>query len=251
MTESELKQNIAKNITKLRKSLNLTQAELAEKLNYSDKSISKWERGEGLPDIYVLTQMAELFGVNLNDLICESKNIEPESDIAQDTRHPRIFVTAMSSGLVWFIATLLYFFLKVFMPEADWPWMFFIYAIPISAIVVIVFAHLWWGLWMQVLSVSSLVWGVAVCVHLTMLVPNFQNIRLVYAVAGVFQVLVILWYLYLNTVRKQKRLKAAEAGNDVAAPGEKQDDDIQLVNDAAQAEPEKTSDSKDDKKAKK
>ena len=54
---------IAENITALRKSARLTQAELAEKLNYSDKAISKWERGDSVPDVLVLAELAELYGV--------------------------------------------------------------------------------------------------------------------------------------------------------------------------------------------
>ena len=49
-----LKTIIAKNIVLLRTGERLTQAELAERLNYSDKAVSKWERGESLPDIAVI-----------------------------------------------------------------------------------------------------------------------------------------------------------------------------------------------------
>ena len=65
MTEERLKKNIAKNLSSLRKSAGLTQAELGEKLTYSDKSISKWERGDGLPDLLVLDKLAELYGVTV------------------------------------------------------------------------------------------------------------------------------------------------------------------------------------------
>ena len=52
--QEQLKQTVANNIAQLRKSKGLTQLELAERLNYSDKAVSKWERGEGLPDVLVL-----------------------------------------------------------------------------------------------------------------------------------------------------------------------------------------------------
>ena len=68
MNEDVLKKNVSEKITFYRKAAGLTQLELAEKLNYSDKSVSKWERGDGLPDITVLTNMAELFGVSVDDL---------------------------------------------------------------------------------------------------------------------------------------------------------------------------------------
>ena len=69
MQLSELKLISASNIIKLRTEAGLTQAELGEKLNYSDKTISKWERGEAIPDAYVLTQMAEIFGVSVDYLL--------------------------------------------------------------------------------------------------------------------------------------------------------------------------------------
>ena len=72
------KKTIGKFIAVLRKANGLTQAELAEKINYSDKSVSKWESGNGIPDVYTLMQIAELFGVTLNDLVtAEGKEISP------------------------------------------------------------------------------------------------------------------------------------------------------------------------------
>ena len=69
---NNLEQIVANNLTELRKEKKWTQAELAEKINYSDKSVSKWERGEALPDLKVLLQMAELFGVNLEYFTTEN-----------------------------------------------------------------------------------------------------------------------------------------------------------------------------------
>ena len=67
MEKEELKSRVADNIAFYRKRAGLTQLELAEKLNYSDKAISKWERGDGLPDLVVLNEMANIFGININD----------------------------------------------------------------------------------------------------------------------------------------------------------------------------------------
>ena len=64
-----LKETIASNIVRYRNSAGLTQIELADKLNYSDKSISKWERAQGLPDIGVLKEMADLFGIKVDDFL--------------------------------------------------------------------------------------------------------------------------------------------------------------------------------------
>lgn len=56
-------------IFKLRKEKGLTQRELAELLYLSDKTISKWERGEGCPDISVLSHLSEIFGVNIEKIL--------------------------------------------------------------------------------------------------------------------------------------------------------------------------------------
>lgn len=228
MNEQELRQTIAKNITRLRKLNNMTQAELAVRLNYSDKSVSKWERGDGLPDVYILTQMAALFGVSVNDMISNAPAIVPERLVRHDRRHRRLLVTALSAGLVWFIATLVYFFLKVFMPEADWLWMAFVFAVPVSAIVIVVFVHLWWGLIPQALSVSALAWGITVSIHMLALDFNVQNMPIIYAATAAFQVLIILWYLYLGVLRRNKLKHTAQEASRTAA--ESVGTDAEIIN---------------------
>ena len=212
MLENELKQNIAQNITALRKKNNMTQADLAEQLNYSDKSISKWERGDGLPDVFVLVKIAEMFGVTVNDIVSLDSPEQIEQLPIKDTTHPRrLLITALSSGLVWFIATVVFFLLSVFLPDAKGLWLSFICAVPVCAIVWIVFTHLWWGRVARCLSVSTLVWGLTVMTHLIIsLAGNVRNMSLIYAATGVFQVLVIMWYLY-SYLRKKYR-KAVETG---------------------------------------
>ena len=71
--ENENKQQelLAKNLVYYRKASGLTQLELAEKFNYSDKSISKWERGEGFPDVFVLKSLADFYGITVDDFYLE------------------------------------------------------------------------------------------------------------------------------------------------------------------------------------
>ena len=72
----DLKIIFAQNLIMLRKQMKLTQIELAEKINYSDKAISKWERGESIPDVSVLLNLAKLFGVDIDFLVTEHNNTE-------------------------------------------------------------------------------------------------------------------------------------------------------------------------------
>ena len=93
---------VASNLAEFRRNAGLTQAELAEKINYSDKSISKWERGEALPDLKVLAQLAELYGVTINDFVTKDagkQKAEPEVP-KSETRY-RIGVELLAACSVW------------------------------------------------------------------------------------------------------------------------------------------------------
>ena len=139
MNDEMIKANIAKNISWYRKEKGMTQAELAEILNYSDKSVSKWERGDGLPDICVLATMAELFGVTINDLIGSE---EPKLPPPENKSPQRLLILLMSMGLVWLVAMLGFFAVELITPGMSRAWLIMMWAIPISCIVSIVFSEL-------------------------------------------------------------------------------------------------------------
>ena len=101
----DIKSILAKNLTDLRLQNHLTQLELAEKLNYSDKTISKWERGESSPDISVLVEIAELFGVTLDELVksegIEQNEVDPKP---QGGSHNCRAVSCVSKRVGWVVA---------------------------------------------------------------------------------------------------------------------------------------------------
>lgn len=188
--EENLRANFAKNLTHYRKALGLTQTELAEKLNYSDKSISKWERGEGLPDLSVTVRIAELFGLTVDDLLAD----KPRRKLM--TTRNKIIITMLSIGVAWLIATILFFLFELIASDVyDW-WLLYVYAIPISAVVGIVFTCIWWKKIHIFACISTLIWSIALCIMLT--VSAFidePKIYLIFIVAAVVQVLTILWFL--------------------------------------------------------
>ncbi len=186
ISEDKLRENFARNLTHYRKSLGLTQTELAEKLNYSDKSISKWERGDGLPDLTVTAGLAEIFGLTVNDLLA----VKPRRKLM--TTRNKIIITLLSMGIAWLVATVLFFLCEIIFPEIKIWWLFYIYAIPISAIVGIVFSCIWWKKIHIFASISTLIWSIALCVLLTVPIPK---ISLIFIVAAVVQVLTILLFL--------------------------------------------------------
>ena len=132
MQLSELKLISASNIIKLRTGAGLTQAELGEKLNYSDKTISKWERGEAIPDAYVLTQMAEIFGVTVDYLLSSHDAWEsPEQQAArqEEAGYSVNMIIAISVLGVWTMALTIFVLLWLFDIIL---WETFIVALPVS-----------------------------------------------------------------------------------------------------------------------
>ena len=188
--ENEFKLIVAKNIVRFRKAYGMTQIELAEKLNYSDKAISKWERGESLPDVYMLLTLAEMFGITLNDLVSEEVVAKPK------VKFNKSIIYALSCGLTWLVAMIVFVFLQIF--SVDYAWLTFIYALPASLIVSIVFSKLYNFRLVLGLSISGLFYTIplAVCCSLNW----YGYTPLLFLIAIPLQILTILWFF-----RKRKQ----------------------------------------------
>lgn len=187
----ELKKVIGKNIIELRKKMGLTQAELAEKINYSDKAVSKWECGDAVPDIAVLKQLAEFLGVTVDYLLHESHDEQPlpvhESNI---TKRNKKIITALSVSLVWLVATLFFVIFDYTIPDFSTNWLVFIYAIPVSFIVTLVFNSIWGKKRRNFAIITGLVWSFLACIYLTLL--QF-NLWLIFMMGIPAQIIIILW----------------------------------------------------------
>lgn len=182
-----IKQIIAKNLVDLRKSNKLTQLELAEKLNYSDKAISRWEQGETLPDIDVLCQIAELYQVPFEYLFRENENFEAMS---KKERTNKVTITLLAVSLVWFLATIIFVYFNIILNQNVWK--VFIWAVPVSMAVVLVF-HAIWGRRIKKLKyllLSILVWSFLVSVYIQFIE---YNIWLVFILGAPMQLAIILW----------------------------------------------------------
>ena len=199
MDETTLKDIIARNITACRKAKGLTQLEVAEKLNYTDKAVSKWERAESIPDITTLYQLAELYGVTLNDL-CTEHNGSRFGGISKVLRSHKMIIPFLSAGLVWLVATVVFVFFAMF-DAVSKPWLAFIYAGPISIIVLLVFSAIWGNKVLSSVLISLLVWSVPTCLVLTI---SFTRIWLLYIIPVPLQILVILWYVMRIKASKGK-----------------------------------------------
>lgn len=199
MAELDYKNIISKNIMHYRKELKLTQAELAERLNYSDKAISKWERAEAVPDVAVLNQMATIFGTKLDVLCSEHAYEKTRPSSSNSKRH--LLISFMAAGLVWLVATILYVLFSMIWQDFQYFWMIFIYAIPCTAIVLIIFNKIW-GKYLYSFFLSSiLVWAIALCLHLSI---TLDNSYLFFFIAIPLQVLILLWLFFAYTKDKLK-----------------------------------------------
>ena len=163
----EVNRVFAENLLYLRKTIKLTQAELAEKLNYSDKAISKWERGEALPDAATLLNIAQLFGITVDELIAVNltKKTSP-AFLRKVITHNHLMIASIAVLSVWVAAVLCFVVLTHLLNNSTW--LCFIYAIPVSAVVTIVFNGVWGkSKLITFAAVSVLIWSLLLCIFLT------------------------------------------------------------------------------------
>ncbi|MCX4286123.1 MAG: helix-turn-helix transcriptional regulator, partial [Clostridia bacterium] len=152
----ELKDVIAANLAAYRKQSGFTQQEIADKINYSDKAVSKWERGDGIPDVTVLKTLADVYGITVNDFLVV--HIEKQQKLpAKNRKAKHWLVSLLSFGLVWFVATIVMVIGLLIRPDLPIAEYAYIVALPASMIVAVVFCCIWGRLWMKALSVSALV----------------------------------------------------------------------------------------------
>lgn len=185
-SEENLKKAFAKNLAFYRKKAGLTQLSLAEKLNYSDKLISKWERAEGLPSVVAISDVADIFGVTVSDMLSEEKPKRAEST------HNKIVTAVLSCAVAWFVATALFILFVIVFPGIFKAWLFFIYAILASGVILVVFACLWGKKVLRFLAVSLLIWATVLSVVLSLPIPK---ISLLFILGGCVELLAVLWFL--------------------------------------------------------
>ena len=189
----DIKNTVAKQIAALRIGSGMTQLELAEKLHYSDKAVSKWERGESIPELATLIAIAELFEVSLDELVRGGTSNTPPSVPAQKRKtFNRAIVTTMSILLVWFVAALVFVVLDLLPDAVTGHWLSFLYAIPVSAIVWLVLNAVWFNTKRNFFIISLLVWSLLACLHVSFIAFG-RNIWQIYLLGIPGQLVILLW----------------------------------------------------------
>lgn len=219
MDHEVLKRQIAGNIVFYRKRAGLTQAELAQRINYSDKAVSKWERADALPDVLTLILLAEAVGATADQLIYHDPNapeaqpdaavpetVEPARDeprkkpVRKTLTQKRKIIAALVSILVWFVALLAYQVLS----DAHLPgyWVGFLAAVPANAIVLLSLLSAWRYYRLNQVLISVIMWGSLILVftlfyaYLSLCLPKIFLL----GIPG--QLAIYLWFRML---RKEER----------------------------------------------
>ena len=230
----ELHRIMAMNIQSLRLRSGMTQQELGEQLNYTDKAVSKWERGESAPDVAVLKKLAGIFGVTLDYLVtdhrAEPEPVEDEGRISDGEfseveliavngsasgvmpspalrqEPPSRFnnlasvygvtpghftVALMSAAGVWLAAVITYVVLSIFLPSFEKAWICFVFAVPASILVLLIFNLIWGEMRYSFTLMSLLLWTGLASVFLFFL--DKQQNWVLFLIGVPAQLLLLLW----------------------------------------------------------
>ena len=198
---NEINQKVAKNLIIYRKAAGLTQAEVADKIHYSDKSVSKWESGNGIPDVYTLIQLARLYGVSINAFLGEETVVKKK----EKSFGLQLLIMLLSSGIVWLVAIFSFALLQILQPGGAW-WLLYLYAVLANAIVMLVYAAIWKHRIINFLSVTTIIWMALSCCYLTVriLLGNATGLWCIFLVGVPLQALEILWTFFRRLLRKQR-----------------------------------------------
>ena len=203
MNSEKPKNLIGANISVHRKRIGLTQKGLAKKLNYSDKAVSKWERGESIPDVLVLAQLAELFGITVNDLVADPDVLPEQTGAVQQAmgkvvertlkrKADKRIILGLSSTLVWSVALLIYVVLSSL--DIPYSWLAFFYAVPADAIVLLSLRSAWRDFRWNRALISAIMWGAILSVYMTLLILGGFNVWRIFLLGIPGQVAILLWF---------------------------------------------------------
>ena len=221
MDDEKLKYQIGANIAAYRKRAGLTQAGLAEKLNYSDKAVSKWERGESVPDVLTLMQLAAQFDITVNDLLVDpealpgnpgtlEKAMTQVSEKALKRKANKNVILALSSTLVWFVALFAFVVLSSFDFLEKYSCLLFFYAIPANAIVLLSLRSAWHDFRWNKALISAIVWGSLLSIYVTLNAVMGIYFWKIFLLGIPGQIAIFLWFRMFHASPKETGTQEAE-----------------------------------------
>lgn len=214
MDDEKLKKQIGVNIVSYRKRWGLTQAALAEKLNYSDKAVSKWERGESLPDVQILIQLADMFQITVNDLLADPNALPENTGKVEQVMEKAVertlkrkadkkIILQLSAILVWFVALLIFVVLSTF--EIPKSWVSFFCAVPATGIVLLSLCSAWGEFRWNKIFISVIMWGSLLSIFVITLVFAQVNLWRIFLLGLPGQLAIYLWFrMFRKNVKEEK-----------------------------------------------
>ena len=203
MNDEHIRRQLGANIAALRKRSGMTQAVLAERINFSDKAVSKWERGESIPDVLTLMELAKQFDVTVDDLL-KDPNALPENvgkveqvmgkavEKTLKRKADKSIIEKLCSILVWFVALLVFVICSSF--DIHKTWITFFFALPINCIVLLCLRSAWRDFRSNRWLISGIMWGFLLSIYMSVLIFAHMNFWRLFLLGIPGQLAIILWF---------------------------------------------------------
>ena len=167
--KNDIKTTVASNLIALRKSKGLTQADVANALNYSDKSVSKWEHADSLPDISILSALADMYGVTLDYLTHEDakEQLAYVNGKHNPDRERQLTIEILAVTIILLCSTVAFVYGYCFREVQYVFWQAYLWAIPASSILLLYFNRVWHkNILASIILKSILLWSLLLCIYL-------------------------------------------------------------------------------------
>ncbi len=183
----EIKDIISNNLISLRKSHNLTQNDLAEKLSYSDNMVSRWERGEITPSVETLQKISEFYQVPLASLL-EEKTIQENQIVNKVDNMKKFSIILMALTTLWFAITIAFVYANAVLHQNIW--LIFVLGVPLSCIILLLFNGTWNKYIYRFVVSTVLIWSFLAFIYLYFLQ---YNLFLIFIVGAPVQLSLVIW----------------------------------------------------------
>ncbi len=189
MENQNVKQIFGENLAHLRKEQNITQQTLADYLNYSPKAISKWERGEAIPEAEVLLKIASYFNVTIDFLFHKDSIANRQKYIPEKVKNKNLLCTTiLMATVVWTIISVVFTYLILI--KGDVHLELFLWGLPATALVIEI-AYRKKSRRFQAIILSILLWTFLTSLFVELLTT--YNMFLIFVVGIPAQIAIFVW----------------------------------------------------------
>lgn len=209
INEEEIKKIFGQRLTQSRKRCGITQLGLAERLNYSDKAVSKWERGESLPDVFTILKIGEELGVSMSYLLGEEETPKIPERLVKEKKSRKslsIFVALVTTVGIFFLASVLFLVFNQLPSLKAYAAYSFLFALPVIFVCLSVFSFIWWRNSTQFVCLSLLIWSIFGCAYTAVdIFTNLTNFNYIFISCTILQVICIIVFGFVYFRKKIKQ----------------------------------------------